>query len=142
MSTSLPNFNKLVFFLIDPPTLGEAPPGFGEAFERGGLGGALGWESFGEALASGGFGEGGLALGALLPCVRGEVGEGGRMSARGAGSGAGVGVRGRGLVYDEGGEEGLRADVGVGAGAGTGAGGRVVTDAGVGVGVGVGEDVG
>jgi hypothetical protein len=47
-----------------------------------------------------------------------------------------VGVMGRGLVYDEGGEEALRADVRVGAvvGAGVGAG------AGMGVGMGVGED--
>jgi hypothetical protein len=41
-----------------------------------------------------------------------------------------VGVKGRGLVYDEGGDEGLRADVRVGAGVGAG------------MGVGVGEDGG
>jgi hypothetical protein len=47
---------------------------------------------------------------------------------------AGVGVKGRGLVYDEGGDEGLRADVCVGTGVDMGAG------AGAGMGIGVGED--
>jgi hypothetical protein len=54
-----------------------------------------------------------------------------------SGSGdADVGVRGRGLVYDEGGEEALRADGRVGVGTGVGAG------AGAGMGAGVGEDDG
>jgi hypothetical protein len=55
--------------------------------------------------------------------LRSDVGDGGRISA-----GRDAGVRGRGLVYDEGGDEGLRAD------------GRVGAGAGVGMGVGVGED--
>jgi hypothetical protein len=57
--------------------------------------------------------------------LRSDVGDGGRIS---AGGDAGVGVMGRGLVYDEGGDEALRADGRVGMG--------------VGMGVGVGEDGG
>jgi hypothetical protein len=57
--------------------------------------------------------------------LRSDVGDGGRMS---TGGDADVGVMGRGLVYEEGGDEGLRADFRVGAGAG------------VGMGAGVGED--
>jgi hypothetical protein len=48
LSVSLPNFNKLVFFFIDPPS-------FGEGFARGGLGEVLAWGSRGEVLPS--FGE-------------------------------------------------------------------------------------
>jgi hypothetical protein len=60
--------------------------------------------------------------------LRSDVGDGGRISAGCDESDAGVGVMGRGLVYDEGGEEALRADGRVGMG--------------VGMGVGVGEDGG
>jgi hypothetical protein len=45
LSTSLPNFNKLFFFFIDPPS-------FGKGFVRGEV---LAWDSRGEAPP--GFGE-------------------------------------------------------------------------------------
>ena len=51
--------------------------------------------------------------------MRSDVGDGGRIS---TGGDADVGVKGRGLVYDEGGDEALRADVRVGAGVGMGVG--------------------
>jgi hypothetical protein len=41
LSTSLPNLNQLVFFIIDPPS-------FGEGFACGGLGEVLAWDSRGE----------------------------------------------------------------------------------------------
>jgi hypothetical protein len=42
LSTSRPNFNKLVFF-IDPPS-------FGEGFALGSLGEVFAWDSHGEVL--------------------------------------------------------------------------------------------
>jgi hypothetical protein len=53
------------------------------------------------------------------PSLRSDVGDGGRIS---AGGDAGVGVKGRGLVYNEGGEDRLRGGFGIGASVGMGVG--------------------
>jgi hypothetical protein len=57
LSMSLPNFNKLVFF-IDPPS-------FGEGFAQGGLGEPLAWGSRGKVLPN--FGDVPPNFGEVLP---------------------------------------------------------------------------
>ena len=88
LSTSLPNSNRLLFFFICPPIFAEVLLSLGET---------LTWDSFGDVV---------LAIDVKLPALRGDVGVGGRTSVGSDGSGGDAGGRGRGLMYDKGGEEG------------------------------------
>ena len=87
LSTSLPNSNRLLFFMC-PPIFAEVLLSLRET---------LAWDSFGDVV---------LAIDVKLSALRSDVGVGGRTSVGSDGSGGDAGGRGRGLVYDKGGEEG------------------------------------